>query len=50
MTDFGLNRPLIDLPPFFIPEPIFRSIMDAEEAVDEMDRLSVDPENPPWPE
>jgi hypothetical protein len=50
MTDFGLNKPLIDLPPFFMPLPIFRSIMDAEDAVDEIDRLSVDPVKPPCPE
>lgn len=43
ITDFGLKRPAKERPLFFIPRPIFRIIIEAEEAVEEMDRLSVDP-------
>ena len=42
MTDFGRNRPTSDLVDRFIPLPIFRNMIDAEEAVEEMDRLSVE--------
>lgn len=43
ITDFGRNKPARERPPFFMPLPIFRSMIEAEEAVEEMDRLSVDP-------
>ncbi len=41
--DLGRNSPTRERVPFFMPRPILRIIIDAEEAVDEMDRLSVDP-------
>jgi hypothetical protein len=51
ITDFGLKRPTSERVDFFIPLPIFRIIIDAEDAVEEIDRLSVEPEKKlPWPE
>lgn len=50
MTDLGRNKPLMLRAPFLAPRPIFLSINDADDAVDEMDRLSVEPVKPPWPE
>ena len=46
ITDFGRKSPLIDLEPFFIPWPILRSMMDADEAAEATDRLSVEPMPP----
>jgi hypothetical protein len=43
MKDLGRKRPTSDRVDFFIPLPIFRNIIDAEEAVDEIDKLSVEP-------
>lgn len=45
MVDFGRNKPARERPPFFIPRPIFRIMIDADEAVEEIERLSVEPEN-----
>lgn len=45
MTDLGLNSPASDLVLFFIPRPILRIMTEAEEAVEEMERLSVEPPN-----
>lgn len=42
-TDFGLKSPTKEREPFFIPLPIFLIMTDAEEAVDDIERLSVDP-------
>jgi hypothetical protein len=51
ITDFGLKRPTSERVDFFIPLPIFLIIIEAEDAVDEIERLSVDPEKKlPWPE
>jgi hypothetical protein len=50
MTDFGLKSPLMLLALFLAPLPILRNIIEAEEAVDEMEMLSVEPVKPPWPE
>jgi hypothetical protein len=50
-TDLGRNMPTKDRVDLFIPLPIFRSIIEAEEAVDDTDRLSFDPVKKwPWPE
>ena len=50
-TDLGRNRPTSDRVPFFMPWPILRSITEAEEAVEEIDKLSVEPVKKfPWPE
>jgi hypothetical protein len=43
VTDFGRKSPTSDRVLFFIPRPIFRIIIEAEDAVEEMERLSVDP-------
>ena len=43
IKDLGRKRPTSDRVDFFIPLPIFRNIIDAEEAVDEIDKLSVEP-------
>lgn len=43
MIDFGRKSPTRDRVPFFMPRPIFRIIIEADDAVDEMERLSVDP-------
>lgn len=42
-TDLGRNMPTSDRVPFFMPRPILRIMTDADEAVDEIDRLSIDP-------
>jgi hypothetical protein len=43
----GLKSPLMDLPPFFMPLPIFLSMIEADDAVEDIDRLSVEPETHP---
>lgn len=43
MTDLGRKSPVSDLVDFFMLFPILRIIMEADEAVDDMERLSVDP-------
>jgi hypothetical protein len=42
MIDFGRNNPTRDRPPFFMPRPIFRIMMEAEDAVEETEMLSVE--------
>jgi hypothetical protein len=43
LADFGRKRPTRERVLFFMPRPIFLIIIEADEAVDEMERLSVDP-------
>jgi hypothetical protein len=47
-TDLGRNMPTNERVERFTPLPILRSIIDADEAVDDTDRLSVDPVKK-WP-
>lgn len=50
IMDFGRKRLRRFRVDFFMPRPNFLSMMDADEAVDEMDMLSVDAMNSAWPE
>jgi hypothetical protein len=47
--DLGRNSPTSDRVDLFMPLPIFRSIIEADDAVDDTDRLSVELlKNRPW--
>lgn len=50
IIDLGRKRFLRLRVDFFMPRPNFLSMMDAEEAVDEIEMLSVEAANSAWPE
>jgi hypothetical protein len=43
--DLGRKRPTKERPPFFMVRPILRIIIEADDAVEEMEMLSVEAEN-----